>query len=134
MAGINAPPRSAHVALRVAVVSDDSTAGQRALTVLDRLESESLGQIRVHPVLWRFDRLALILDRCRAADDLADADVIVLSLTDSARMPAPIEAWFGCCLAQRRETATLLLLFREEESWVVAESKAGSDRHAAPRR
>ena len=129
--GNDTPPARATRALRVAVVYDDSAASRRALGVLDRLERDSAGAIQVHPVLWRFDRLALVLDRCRAADDLADADVIVLSLTDSESMPAPIEKWFDYCLAQKHGTATLLLLHRDEEAWVVAESKTAVPLHAA---
>ncbi|HVU34586.1 MAG TPA: hypothetical protein VHE61_14220 [Opitutaceae bacterium] len=112
--------------LKVAVVYDDSGAGHRALTVLDRVESESARQIRVYPVLWRFDRLDGALNRFRAADDLKDADVVVLSLTDSESMPAPVEIWFNAFLERAKGTVTLLLLFGDEEAWVVAESRTSA--------
>ena len=123
-----APPR---IGLKAAVVHDDSAAGQRALNVFNRLERQPFGNMRVHPVLWRFDRLAQMLNRCRAADDLADADVIVLSLTECESVPAWIETWFDSCLKRKRATAALLLLFREEEAWVAVESKSDSDRSVA---
>jgi len=119
-----APPR---VVLKAAVVYDDSAAGQRALKVFDRLERQPFGNLQVHPVLWRFDRLAQTLNRCRAAEDLADADVIVLSLTEGESVPGWIETWFDSCLNRKRAAATLLLLFREEEAWVAVESKSDSD-------
>jgi hypothetical protein len=90
-----------NLALRVAIVYDDALAGQRALNLLENLEGEAQGTIRLNPVLWRFDRLERLIWRCHASDDVLASEIVVVSLSKHDGVPGSIQSWLSNCLQRK---------------------------------
>jgi len=127
------PAQSAGSALKVAIVNDDACAGQRAMAALERLERGLPAKIWRCPILWRFELLANVAWRCRATDDVAGADVLIVSLSQQDEVPATIARWMEVCLNRvlgRR--ATVFALFGDGEVWTIARADATDAKTTRP--
>ena len=86
--------------LKAVIVYDDFAAGERAVRALRGIKNrqDPAGELCAAP--WSFDFLADARWRARALRDVTAADLVVLSIGDSAEVPAAIDRWIVSCLTR----------------------------------
>lgn len=84
--------------LRLAIIYDIASAGQRAMQLFAGLE----GEIKFLPYLWRFDFIADASWEPLATSDALKADLLVISTAPDLDMPPRIQHWLASLLESRR--------------------------------
>ncbi len=84
--------------LDVVIVYDDDPAGQYAINTLDGVTLHLDGRIKLHPSLWRFDRLEDPDWRAVATTDAAHACLVILSTSSKGELSTAVRDWVRGCL------------------------------------
>ncbi|MHB8519479.1 MAG: hypothetical protein ACYDH9_01860 [Limisphaerales bacterium] len=96
----------------VVLVYEDFPAGVRAKQTLDRLLHDLDPQFVYNSKIWKFDILQISQLRELAAQDAADADLIILAACGTTELPAGVKCWINLWLARagrsRRALVSLL--------------------------
>jgi hypothetical protein len=100
------------------VAYEDRQTRSRALHLYDHLAQQLLDDYDFKCAWWKFDHLADIALREHAADDAADANMIVLSLRAEKEIPAACKAWIEAWLPRRdhRKSALVALIAGDEKA------------------
>ena len=102
----------------VVIAYDGIPAGQRALSMLNRLLGQEIQTVNLYRSLWRLD---LINDPECCEQIIADtiaADLLILSAGEPEAYPTAIEDWVSLFSSQRRGVSTAILyLLGRPDNW-----------------
>jgi hypothetical protein len=106
-----------HHAIKVVIAYEDVPAGQRAMSTCKRL-FEQLGQdFEFQTILWKFEVLRVSQLKRLAAQDAAEADLVIIATHGQRGLAAEIKDWIESWLGQKGEgdRALVALLGGAEE-------------------
>jgi hypothetical protein len=103
---------------KIVLLHDGPVAGQRGLTVLERLAGQlEMGPDELVTHCWDFDVLAQPEARGQIAGRLVEANMLILSAGGAAALPAGLKNWLEQVLELRRgHEAALVALLDWEQS------------------
>ncbi len=86
----------------VTIVYDNVRAGQRAMSMLDRIMSQELMEPQaLHPKLWRLDLLEDTDWRELATPDIVESDLLIIAASAQNDPTTSVQNWMRSCLAQK---------------------------------
>jgi hypothetical protein len=97
----------------------DVPAARRAMTHVKTLLQAASADRTLQPMLWRCDQLDEVRWREMARVDAAQADVIVVSLSENTPLCAPAEAWLTSLAAGFHGTSVRVLALLGDEAWTI---------------
>ncbi len=103
-----------HPTLKIIIAYENFAAAIRAKELTDRLAAELESQDDMDCDFWKFDLLERPQFLAQATADVAEADIIVISVRGAAALPAATRTWLANWPAQRRERLTALIVLREK--------------------
>src|SRR4051794_7290746 len=83
---------------------NDPSSGELANQLCRAMEREFGGDLGFEFGWWTFDRLADSKELHAAAEDAAEADLILFSVHAGNELPRPVQEWIEAGLARRRKT------------------------------
>jgi CheY-like chemotaxis protein len=95
--------------LSVVIAYGDVPAGRRALHLLDDVAHAEGERTELCPLLWRFDILDVAEWRAEATHPALQADLLIISTSSKADLPAAVQDWVRSCLSQKRGRAAALV-------------------------
>lgn len=116
-------PRSVQplpVACPIFIAYADVTAARHALGRLEFLFSTREKNVRLLPMLWRFDQLDAPSWREMALRDAAGARAVVLALSERTALSAAAENWLTSLAARQRGATLTVLTFLGDEAWTIS--------------
>jgi hypothetical protein len=117
---MSSPTSPAPARLKIAVIHDDARAAARAKTMLSELEKSGTNTLSMGATLWRFELLECVAWRCRAATEIAKADVLIVALSRPDAVPSDINRWLETSFDQlQRRKAFVVGLFGDDFSWAL---------------
>ena len=103
------PAPETNPGLSVVVAYGDAPAARRALHLLDDAAHAEGEQVSLCPQLWRFDVLEVAQCRAEATLLAVQADLLIITTSNKANLPAPIQAWIRACLNQKQGHAAAVV-------------------------
>jgi hypothetical protein len=96
----------------VVAVSEDSSTDARIQEFCRSLAQQLGMPVEVRQQVWLLSELRVPQLRAIAADEAAQADLIIVSVHHAERLPSEVESWIELWLSQKRiRSAALLALF-----------------------
>ena len=95
--------------IKVVIAYEDNLAGQRAVRTCERLAEQLGREFRVDTNLWKFEVLALPKLESEAAQDAAEADMVIISTSGHNDLPTAVKHWVSAFSAQKRGGAKALI-------------------------
>lgn len=96
-------------ALSVVIAYGDVPAGRRAMHLLDGVVPAEGEKAKLCPLLWRFDMLEVADWRVEATIPTLQADLLIISTSSKAALPAVVQDWVQSCLSQKQGHAAALV-------------------------
>src|SRR5437879_5938629 len=110
---VNLPPFGSsdlHSALNVVIVYEDFETGKQAKRTYDFLVENIGAECQFNNQMWKFEVLSIPKLREMAANDAAQADIVVVSC-HGADLPNEVRSWIELWLAQKSHPIALVALF-----------------------
>jgi hypothetical protein len=107
--------------LKVVIVYDRVSAGQRAMSMLTRLLEPEMHLVNLSRSLWRLDLVHDPEYTERIIADVTAADLLILSTYGPPAVPSAIDHWVSAFLSkQRRARTAILSLFGHLDNWSIS--------------
>jgi hypothetical protein len=107
--------------VRVLMMYDDLSAGNRAMRLLDSLQHHCGREMTFQSDMWKFDTLRAPSIAKLAAQDAGNADVIIVSAHGSEELPEEVKAWFNLWAGQRISHPTTLVALLDHAPGLLPE-------------
>lgn len=97
--------------LHMAIAYEDLVTGQRAINIYQRLKQQhSIERCQYQHSLWRFKDLGLQSSRETAAEDVALADVALISAHGIIQLPVEVQNWIELWMEKEPGPSALVVL------------------------
>ena len=96
--------------LRMAIAYEDLVTGQRAIKAYQRLKQHSIEGCQCQHSLWKFKDLDLPSSRETAAEDVARADVALISAHGIIQLPLQVQNWIELWMEKEPGPGALVVL------------------------
>jgi hypothetical protein len=100
---------AADAELSVVIAYGDVPAGRRAMRLLHNVVPAEGEKAKLCPMLWRFDLLEVADWRTEATPPTLQADLLIISTSSKADLPAAVQDWVQSCLSQKQGHAAALV-------------------------
>lgn len=110
-----APPDTRDAAIRILIAYDTIQTGKRAEAIYERLLERLGNNFEFEQQLWRFDLLGDPLLRELAAQDAAQADIVIIATDNDSDLPIAVQQWLESALKQHVGAAALVALTRHHQ-------------------
>jgi hypothetical protein len=95
--------------LKVVIAYEDFATGQRAMRTCQRLMDELGQEFQVRTSLWKFEVLRLPSLKKAAAEDAAEAEMVIISAHGMGDLPAEVHDWMALWLTKKQGGASALV-------------------------
>jgi hypothetical protein len=95
--------------LKLVIAYEDLATAQRAMKTCERLSAQLAGEFQIQTNPWKFDLLRAPTLQQVAAEEIADADMVVISAHCDKELPGEITAWLTSWLGKRRSSPSALV-------------------------
>src|SRR5688500_15836019 len=109
------PPETRDAAIRILIAYDTIQTGKRAEAIYERLLERLGDSFEFEQQLWRFDLLEDPVLRGLAAQDAAQADIVIVATDNDSDLPIAVQQWLESALKQHVGAAALVALTRHHK-------------------
>ena len=111
----NPRPDARDAAIRILIAYDTIQTGKRAEMIYERLLERLGNNFEFEQQLWRFDLLEDHILRELAAQDAAQADIVIIATDNDSDLPISVQLWLESALEQHVGAAALVALTRHHK-------------------
>ena len=111
-------------AIHAVVAYDNFDSGIRAKEILDRLARALGSQLAMNITMWKFDMLELDKLQDMAANDAAEADIILISTGGAGELSPGVQQWVELWLSRKQRESSAFVSLNEPDPDGTAESPA----------
>jgi len=116
--------RARFPAIPAVVTYDNFDSGIRAKEILDRLARALGSQLTMNISMWKFDVLELDKLQDMAANDAAEADIIIISTSGVGELCPGVQQWIERWLSRKQPESSAFVSLNEADPDGTAESPA----------
>jgi len=111
-------------AIHAVVTYDNFDSGMRAKGILDRLARALGSQLTLNITMWKFDVLEFDKLQDMAANDAAEADIIIISTSGAGELCPGVQRWVELWLSRKQRESSAFVSLNEADPDGTAESPA----------
>jgi len=114
-------------AIDAVVAYDSFDSGMRAKEILNRLARALGSQLTLNITMWKFDVLEFDKLQDMAANDAAEADIIIISTSGAGELCPGVQRWVERWLSRKQRESSTFVSLNEADPDGTAESPAVSE-------